>query len=66
MAIELPKLPYGYDGLAPHIGKATLELHHGKHHKAYVDKTNEPIAQTNLADEALEEIVRGHRPPVAG
>jgi Fe-Mn family superoxide dismutase len=58
MTIELPKLPYAYDGLAPHIGKATLELHHGKHHKAYVDKTNELTANTELANNGLEEIVR--------
>lgn len=58
MAIELPKLPYALDALEPHISKRTLEFHHGKHHKAYVDKTNELIANTDLANKSLEEIVR--------
>ena len=59
MAIELPKLPYALDALEPHVSKRTLEFHHGKHHKAYVDKTNELIANTDLADKSLEEIVPG-------
>jgi Fe-Mn family superoxide dismutase len=58
MAVELPKLPYALDALEPHISKLTLEFHHGKHHKAYVDKTNELIANTDLAKKSLEEIVR--------
>ena len=58
MAVELPKLPYAPDALEPHISKRTLEFHHGKHHKAYVDKTNELIANTDLAKKSLEEIVR--------
>jgi Fe-Mn family superoxide dismutase len=58
MAVELPKLPYALDALEPHISKRTLEFHHGKHHKAYVDKTNELIANTDLANKSLEEIVR--------
>ena len=58
MAVELPKLPYALDALEPHVSKTTLEFHHGKHHKAYVDKTNELIANTDLANKGLEEIVR--------
>jgi superoxide dismutase, Fe-Mn family len=58
MAIELPKLPYAHDALEPYISKSTLEFHHGKHHKAYVDKTNELIAKSDLASKSLEEIVR--------
>jgi Fe-Mn family superoxide dismutase len=58
MTIELPKLPYALDALAPHVSKSTLEFHHGKHHKAYVDKTNELIANTDLAGKSLEEIMR--------
>ncbi|HZT20797.1 MAG TPA: superoxide dismutase [Dongiaceae bacterium] len=58
MAVQLPNLPYAYDALAPHISKSTLEFHHDKHHKAYVDKTNELIANTELADKSLEEIVK--------
>ena len=58
MAVELPKLPYALDALEPHVSNSTLEFHHGKHHKAYVDKTNELIANTDLANKSLEEIVR--------
>jgi Fe-Mn family superoxide dismutase len=58
MTIELPDLPYPRDALAPYISAETLDVHHGKHHKAYVDKTNALIAGTPLADSPLEEIVR--------
>jgi Fe-Mn family superoxide dismutase len=58
MTIELPTLPFGYDALEPHISRATMETHHGKHHKAYVDKTNALIAGTPLENAPLEEIVR--------
>ncbi len=58
MAIELPPLPYPIDALQPHISRETLEFHHGKHHKAYVDKTNELIAGTEFEKAALEDIVR--------
>jgi superoxide dismutase, Fe-Mn family len=58
MAVELPKLPYAHDALEPYVSKSTLEFHHGKHHKAYVDKTNELIAKSDLATKSLEEIVR--------
>lgn len=58
MAIELPDLPYSKSALAPHVSKETLEFHHGKHHAAYVDKTNAAIKGTQLDDATLEEIVR--------
>ncbi|MGD1153543.1 MAG: superoxide dismutase [Syntrophales bacterium] len=58
MAIQLPDLPYAKDGLAPHISANTLEFHHGKHHRAYVDNTNKLIAGTDLANESLETIVK--------
>ena len=58
MAISLPDLPYARDALAPHISAQTLEFHHGKHHKAYVDKTNELIAGKPLEKASLEEIIR--------
>ncbi|MFC3711469.1 superoxide dismutase [Sphingoaurantiacus capsulatus] len=58
MAITLPPLPFAYDALEPHMSKRTLEFHHDKHHKAYVDKTNELIAGTELADADLETIVK--------
>ena len=44
MAHELPALPYAHDALEPHIDKATMEIHHGRHHKAYVDNLNKAIA----------------------
>lgn len=58
MAISLPDLPYGKSDLAPHISEQTLEFHYGKHHQAYVDKTNKAIDGTKLEDASLEEIVR--------
>jgi Fe-Mn family superoxide dismutase len=58
MAIQLPDLPYAKDGLAPYISANTLEFHHGKHHRAYVDNTNKLIAGTELANESLETIVK--------
>ena len=54
----LPKLPWEEGALDPVISARTIQLHHGKHHKAYVDKTNELVAGTKLADMALEEVVR--------
>lgn len=58
MTIELPPLPYATDALAPHISKRTLELHHGAHHKKYVDTVNAMIEGTPNADKSLEELVR--------
>ena len=58
MAVTLPPLPFAYDALEPHMSKRTLEFHHDKHHKAYVDKTNELIAGTELETADLETIVR--------
>ncbi len=55
MALTLPELPYAYDALAPYMSKETLEFHHDKHHKAYVDKGNELIAGTGLESLSLEE-----------
>ena len=55
MAFELPPLPYSYDALAPYMSAETLEFHHDKHHKAYVDKGNELIQGTGLEKLSLEE-----------
>ena len=55
MAFTLPELPYAYDALQPFMSKETLEFHHDKHHKAYVDKGNELIAGTGLEKLSLEE-----------
>lgn len=58
MAFELPALPYATDALEPHIDKATMEIHHGKHHQAYVDNLNKALAGTDGADLGIEEIVK--------
>lgn len=55
MALTLPELPYAYDALAPYMSKETLEYHHDKHHKAYVDKGNELLAGTGLENMPLEQ-----------
>jgi Fe-Mn family superoxide dismutase len=57
MAFELPPLPFAYDALAPHMSKETLEYHHDKHHKAYVDTANKLIEGTGLESKSLEEAV---------
>jgi len=61
MTISLIPLPYPADALDPHVSKRTLDLHHGAHHKTYVDKTNDAIAGTNLADADLNEIVKASK-----
>lgn len=58
MAIKLMPLPYDGAALSPHISKQALELHHGAHHKGYVDKVNKAVSNSPLADVSLEEIVR--------
>lgn len=58
MTIELPDLPYAYDALEPLISSATLRTHHGKHHRAYVDKTNVLVRDTDFAGGTLEVIVK--------
>ena len=58
MAFTLPDLPFAKDALAPHMSAETLDFHHGKHHKAYVDKVNELVGQTSLADGSLTELIR--------
>ena len=61
MAFELIDLPYGSDALAPAISAETLSFHHGKHHKAYLDKTNAAIAGTDLDGQPLEAVVAAAR-----
>jgi len=58
MPIELSPLPYDRAALAPHLSAETLDYHHGKHQRAYVDRLNELIAGTEFSDLALEDIVR--------
>jgi superoxide dismutase, Fe-Mn family len=58
MAYSVPPLPYAYDALEPHIDKLTMEIHHDKHHQAYVDKANAALEGTPLAEAAIEEVLR--------
>ena len=58
MAFTLPKLPYDYDALGPHMSAGTLKFHHDKHHKAYVDKLNKAIEGTPYAELSLGEIIQ--------
>ncbi len=55
---ELPVLPYGFAALAPAISETTLRVHHGKHHRGYVDTLNKLVAGTAFAPLSLEEIIR--------
>jgi Fe-Mn family superoxide dismutase len=57
VAFELSPLPYAKDALAPHMSAETLEYHHDKHHRAYVDTLNELVAGTALAERSLEDII---------
>ena len=59
MAITLPELPYAYDALQPYLSAETFEYHHDKHHKAYVDTTNQLIEGTDQENASLEEIIMG-------
>jgi len=58
MPFELPKLPYAYDALLPHIDAKTMEIHHTKHHKAYIDKANAALAGTGWENKSVEEVIR--------
>jgi Fe-Mn family superoxide dismutase len=58
MSVTLPNLPYPKEALEPHISAKTLEFHHGKHHKTYVENTNKLIEGTDLAGADLETIVK--------
>ena len=59
MSFSLPDLPYSHDALAPHMSRETLEYHHDKHHKAYVDNGNKALQGTEWEGKSLEEIVKG-------
>ena len=58
MAFTLPALPYALDALEPHIDARTMEIHHGKHHNAYVTNLNNAIAGTDLEGKTLEELMK--------
>ena len=56
MAYELPALPYAYDALEPHIDAKTMQIHHTKHHQAYITKANAALEGTEFADLPVEEL----------
>ncbi len=58
MPFTLAALPYAHDALEPHIDTLTMQIHHGKHHQAYVDNLNKAIAGTENENKSLEELVK--------
>jgi superoxide dismutase, Fe-Mn family len=58
MPFELPSLPYDHPALEPHIDAKTMEIHHGKHHQAYVDNANKALEGTEWADASVEDVLR--------
>jgi Fe-Mn family superoxide dismutase len=58
MAFELPKLPYAYNALEPHIDAQTMEIHHTKHHQAYITNLNNAIAGSDAEKLSIEEICK--------
>ncbi|SMD36825.1 superoxide dismutase, Fe-Mn family [Reichenbachiella faecimaris] len=60
MAFELPSLPYAHDALEPHIDARTMEIHHGKHHNAYVTNLNGAIAGTEMEGKSIEALCSEH------
>lgn len=60
MAYELPKLPYAYNALEPHIDARTMEIHHTKHHQAYITNVNKALeAHPELAAKPIDDLMRG-------
>lgn len=57
MAFTLPNLPYASDALEPVIDKETMEIHHGKHHNAYVTKLNDALEGTEFAEKSIEDVI---------
>ncbi|SDY49964.1 superoxide dismutase [Hymenobacter psychrophilus] len=57
MAFELPALPYAFDALEPHIDAQTMQIHHDKHHQAYVTNLNNAIAGTDMEGKSLDELM---------
>jgi Fe-Mn family superoxide dismutase len=59
MSFELPKLPYAYDALEPHVDARTMEIHHSKHHQAYVNNLNAAVQGTPQEGQSLESLLEG-------
>jgi superoxide dismutase, Fe-Mn family len=58
MPFELPSLPYDHAALEPHIDEQTMQIHHGKHHQAYVDNANKALEGTQWADASVEDVLK--------
>jgi len=58
MAYQLPNLPYAHDALEPHVDAKTMEIHHGKHHAAYVAKVNDAVAGTEFENQDINELIQ--------
>ena len=58
MAFRLPDLPFALDALGPHMSAETLEFHHGRHHRAYVEKTNALLGDAGLEGRSLVDVIR--------
>ena len=58
MPFTLPDLPFDRSALAPHMSAETLDFHHGKHHRAYVDKTNKMLSEKDYGDASLVEVIK--------
>ena len=58
MTFHLPPLPYSFDALEPHIDARTMEIHHGKHHAAYVNNANKALEGTTWSGKSIEEVLR--------
>tara|TARA_B100001059_G_scaffold232477_1_gene270383 strand:+ start:3748 stop:4353 length:606 start_codon:yes stop_codon:yes gene_type:complete len=58
MSFELPKLPYAFDALEPHVDARTMEVHHGKHHAGYTNNLNAAIADTEDEGKSIEDILK--------
>jgi Fe-Mn family superoxide dismutase len=59
MAYTLPPLPYAYNALEPHFDARTMEIHHTKHHQAYINNVNAALDKSPLAEKSVEDLVRG-------
>ena len=60
MAFELPDLPYAHDALNPHIDTQTMEIHHGKHHNAYVTNLNNATGDGPISNKSIDDVCRHH------
>ena len=58
MAYTLPELPYAHNGLEPHVDARTMEIHHGKHHNAYVTNVNKALEGSGVAEQSIEDLCR--------